>query len=214
MRKPKRCKKDDLNPDIVRARLLYARTNIAKMTRETASEKMGYSNTSALSKMESISSKTGINHKLIHRAAKCYGVSKDYLYGDSDYPERDPQSVEQMAIYSSAKSFAEECFGRLAREIISGAEAGTLVHTVENLCRCFSEVEVAWRRMIELNPTFENQARGGARIAFSIETMKEEITKAKRRIEMVKTTPKRIRQFEAVIEEAGETSQIDFVGFK
>lgn len=199
----------EYNSDIIRARCLYVRVHMMKATPETAAIAMKYRNTSMISKMERMSSKTAINVNYLIRLSRWASVSLDYLFGISDYPERDPQTVEQMAIYRHCESFAKSCFEELSRKIISGAESGTLDFTLHNLCCGFDELEVAINRVVELNPEFDD-LRAGSKLLSSKEAMRKIVNDARKRSDLIKNSKKRLKQFETALDDA--KIQMDLVG--
>lgn len=79
------------------SRLLEAR-NLCNLNQIESSRRLGYQNSSKLAKVENASSGNSIPHWLIARAAKVYGVSIDFLYGESDEWERDISVVQERDI--------------------------------------------------------------------------------------------------------------------
>ena len=62
-------------------RMKHAR-ELVNMTQEYAAEKLGYANSSKLSKIENASDTDNVPNYIIERAATLYDVSVDYLYMD------------------------------------------------------------------------------------------------------------------------------------
>lgn len=180
---------------------------------ETAAKAMGYCNTATISKMERDGSKVPINHNYCHRLAQWAGVSLDFLYGYSEYPERDPQTVEQMAIFNNAKAFTQSYFELFGKLLIGSVEANTLTFEVGKVCEAFKVFEGAWLQLLKLNPSFEEEARGGAKAVSAIELMRKAVNEARQRAEMIKFDNKSVRQLESALSECQHSPQMDFVGF-
>ena len=197
-----------INPDLVRARCLSARL-LAQMSPERAAKKMGYSNTSMISKMEKKTSKTSINHNYIARASLCYGVSVDYLLGLSDYPERDPRSVEQLAIYASVRQFADGFVNSLSEAIIEGAQSHMLSGNLAMLCDDAQALIDAFTRCRELNAKFDDKIKGGATMLKCAEQLTERVKSTRMRLSKAVRDENIIRQFRAVLNDKQE----DFIGF-
>lgn len=86
---------------LIRQRLVHAR-ELNKLNQLMAAERLGYKNSTALSKIEGGTAKVPKN--FLVKAAQCYGVSMDYLMGLSSEPERDPKTAEQHAILNSVRA--------------------------------------------------------------------------------------------------------------
>lgn len=80
---------------IVAKRFVAARL-LSGLNQEEAAERLGFKNSSGLSKIEG--QKASAQRYVVIRASVVYAVSADYLLGLSDFPERDPRTVEKLAI--------------------------------------------------------------------------------------------------------------------
>lgn len=80
---------------VVSKRFVAARL-LSGMNQVEAAERLGFKNSSGLCKIES--GRGTAPRYIIIRAALIYAVSADYLLGLSDFPERDPRTVEKLAI--------------------------------------------------------------------------------------------------------------------
>lgn len=199
--------------DVVRARCVYVRVHIMKVNPDTAAKAMGYRNTSVISKMEKETSKTGINHNYLQRLSEWASVSLDFLYGYSDYPERDPQTVEQLAIFKNAKDFTGKYFEDFGKLLIHSVEANTLSNVLSLTCSQWERFLEAWEKLLKLNPKFYSTAKGGATVVKEVQQMSNQIAQSRRRLEMLKHDSKNVKRLEAALEEAKETAQVDFIGF-
>lgn len=210
-----RNKHNELNANKVRERCLYVRKILMQKSALEAAKAMGYTNSSQVSKMECLSSSTGISHNYIHRLSKWAGVSKDFIYGDSDYPERDPKTVEQMAVFNASREFAETFLEKFSKEIMLGVEQSTVELVLSQLAERCAEFEGKFQRLLELNPKFFNSARGGSNALNAFTALKQERANALNRLRMIRDNHKRkVRHFEAALEESREIGQIDFVGYE
>ena len=79
---------------IVPQRFIAAR-QLSGLNAIEAAERMGFKNSSMLSKIEN--GKAAALPYVIARASLVYAVSSDFLIGLSDFPEKDPATVEQQA---------------------------------------------------------------------------------------------------------------------
>ncbi|MEE3609358.1 hypothetical protein [Avibacterium paragallinarum] len=201
-----------LNPDLIRARCLSARL-LARKSPERAAAEMGYTNTSMISKMERKTSKTAINHNFLARASLCYGVSMDYLLGMSNYPERDPRSVEQLAIYSSVQHYTNQLLEGLTETIVKGASAQVLSMHLSMLCDESAELVDAVNRMRELNPNFDEDIKAGSLVMKQVDKINQRISSTRRRLSKESYDDNILRQFKSVLSDGSE-KQLDLVGYR
>lgn len=205
-------KERKINPAIVRERCLYTRVHLLRVTPCIASEMLGYK-TPQISKMEKKTSKTSINHNYVHALSEAAGVSLDFLYGYSDYPERDPQTVEQIAVYQTAKTFTENALSQFTQILMSSVEVNSLGWRFGKISDAWRELEVSFQKVKELNPEFDDEIRGGARLQKSVEVTSKVIKDAMRHIEMLKKDNTRVKRLGSALADSGIDKQIDFVGF-
>lgn len=210
-----RNKHNELNANKIRERCLYVRKIMMRKSPLDAAREMGYTNSSQVSKMECASSSTGVSHNYIHRLSKWAGVSKDFIYGDSDYPERDPKTVEQMAVFNASRDFANTFLQKFSEEIMKGTGAATLEVALTQLAETCAEFEAKFNRVLELNPKFFQDARGGGNAINAFNALKNARGEAIRRLRMTKEVhQKKVRHFEAALEEAREVGQLDLIGYE
>lgn len=201
-----------LNPDLIRARCLSARL-LARKSAERAAKEMGYSNTSMISKMERKTSKTPINHNFLARASLCYGVSMDYLLGMSNYPERDPRSVEQLAIYNSVQHYTNQVIEDLMETILKGASAQALETHLAILCEESEHLIGAIHRMREINPSFDKKIKAGATVMKCVEQMSQRISITRNRLSKQVRDDNILRQFRSVLADS-DKQQLDLLGYE
>lgn len=205
-------KQKKINPSVVRARCLYTRVHLMKVPPCVAAKMLGYK-TPQISKMEKQSSKTTINHNYVHRLAEVAGVSLDFLYGCSDYPERDAQTIEQVAVYQAAKAFTENALQEFTKILMSSVEVNSLEWRINSIQEAWREFEVSFNKVKELNPNFDDDIRGGARLQKSIEVMSKMIKDTLRHMEMLKKDNTRIKRLESALTDTDIDKQSDYVGF-
>lgn len=146
-----------------------------------AAELLGYRNSAPLSKIEA-----GIAPPppwLYKRASTVYGVSCDYLHCASAYPERDPRTVEQIAIMTAMRESMQKFAQRLSeRAILAAAE---IVPLKSHLIEITNEIHQACEALAsvrEKNPSFDNRTRGGARLLNRMEALHRAAESANRYI--------------------------------
>jgi hypothetical protein len=153
---------------IVGQRLVLAR-EMNGMNQLVASRKLGYATSAPLSKVEA-----GLPAPrwLVPRAARVFGVSTDFLLGLSNYPERDPRSVEQIAILTSVRSLIETNARQLTEAmIVAGQEEVAAAAHAEELCRAVLEVSDALATC-RAHPAFDEDVIGGSRLVRMVESAK------------------------------------------
>ncbi|MGY6771958.1 helix-turn-helix domain-containing protein [Gallibacterium sp. ZY190522] len=166
-----------LNSDVIRQRLFIAR-KLNKMNQSTASRAMGYHNTAMLSKMESISSTTKINLEFLIKAASVYGVSLDYLVGASDYPDREPQTVEHMAYFTSIKAFMEKEIEKFTLAILENVPKQNSIAYLTALINEAVEAVAQFEKVRKINPQFDEELKGGATLVKAIKKLSSTIKKS------------------------------------
>lgn len=153
---------------VVKERCILSRHR-AGYTRKQAAEAMGYAGTAEISKMESATSNTGVNMEYLIRAAMAYGVSLDYLCGLSNYPERDLKSVEQIAIYNSVKAYIDQASHFFLTHILQNVGHIDFKLQAEKASDAIQEIAKSVARIRELNPDFDEEIRGSARLVDLVE---------------------------------------------
>lgn len=82
---------------VIGKRMIEAR-QLCNLTQQEAARRLGYKNSSKLSKIEMASDTNSIPILTLYRASKVYDVSMDFLFGFTDDWERDPTVSQQREI--------------------------------------------------------------------------------------------------------------------
>ena len=130
-----------------------------------AARRLGYATPAPLSKIEAGQPAPAW---LLPRAAAVFGVSSDYLFGISNYPERDSRTVEQIAILRTVRAEIETNARRVSEAMIlaAGDEVAATAHA-EELCGAVLEVSEALANCRE-HPSFDDEVIGGARLVRAV----------------------------------------------
>lgn len=198
----------EVNPDVIRSRCRQARY-MNRMTQDTAAKLLGYKNTATISKMESVSSKTPINLEFLLNASKLYGVSLDYLFGLSDYPERDPQTLEQMAYFSAIKHFITNELDKFTLSIINNIPKYNSIGIAGVLLERLIENAQQVSKLRELNPQFDEDLRGGAKYVKFLEDTDKDIRIAKRFLNNGRCDPEIMRNVSSILDDVKEKQQLE-----
>lgn len=134
-------------------RLREAR-ELCNMTQQTAARRLGYANSSPLSKIEGAVDTVAVSLWVIVRAARLYEVTTDFLLGvESDY-DHDPHAIATrragfylLGAWESARLQDLARIDRLSKEIATVSTAVTV------LSGLVGEVDAALARFRVLNPS-------------------------------------------------------------
>lgn len=162
------------------ARLRQAR-ELCNLSQSAAARRLGYVNSSKLSKIEGATDTNSVPLWLILRAAKAYEVSVDFLFGATDDWEVSARMTQERQV--SAWLFdAWEVARRRDMDTLHSFHnrVEAVEETIGLMSASIMEAHAALQRFIELNPHFEDQ-KGGNRLLHSIEKSKDaaEISKGK-----------------------------------
>lgn len=165
------------------SRMRQAR-EIAGMSQSVAAQRLGYSNSSKLAKVEGGTDTNSVPLWLIIRAARLYEVSIDYLFGESDDWELSARKCQERDVskwvfqaWEVARQRDMDVLKRLNNRLES------MDGSVNSMLATSEELTAAMRRFMELNPEFEENMRGGSRLLVSVERMSEVANGAKARME-------------------------------
>lgn len=148
------------------ARMAEAR-ELCNMSQSTAAQRMGYSNSSKLSKVEGATDTNSVPLWLIVRASRLYDVSLDYLFGESDDWETGlKRGVQGWLLDEWQKARVRDLatMERLHRRV---SAVTTLLPAVASEAERAAE---AIQRFAELNPEFADM-RGSARISAAADNL-------------------------------------------
>jgi transcriptional regulator with XRE-family HTH domain len=167
-------------------RLREAR-ELCNMSQLMAAERLGYSNSSKLAKVENSSDTCSVPLWLIVRAAKLYDVSVDFLFGLSDDWESDPAARNANAIHH----FLLEARAReAAREIEALRRFGSRLDLIETATVELSDA-MDWLfaviiRFWELNKAEFEDMKGGATLVKALEKAEAASRSAKDKLRRLK----------------------------
>lgn len=151
---------------VIGARLAEAR-ELCNMSQSVAAQRLGYSNSSKLSKVEGATDTNSVPLWLIVRASKLYDVSIDFLFGTSDDWETGLKRPVQGWLLDTWQAARVRDLAELEKLHRRVAAVSSLLPAV---------ADEAWRvaeaieRFAELNPEFE-EMRGSARLAAAAENL-------------------------------------------
>lgn len=160
----------DLTPMAIRsvlpARFAAAR-KLSGLNQGDAAVLMGFANSSMLSKIEGGDGSAGIH--VVARASVVYAVSTDFLLGLSDYPEKDPNTVEQVAVMRAVRQTVTE-------------QAAETMNKIGKFAAAIVPVRAHMEAIIKAaGPLYEQFCRAGSGakgMAQSMETMMECVEQA------------------------------------
>ena len=144
------------------------------MSQVMAARRLGYSNPSKLSKIESASDTNSVPLWVIARAAKLYEVSIDFLMGaSSDWEPKRSRSDETVELGWMAA--AMESITRREMLVLRSLHdrLEQLDRLLPGLHACALEVDRTLARVKELNPAAYEDLRAGTAHEFAVEKMLE-----------------------------------------
>lgn len=146
-------------------RLRFARESLCNLSQVEAAKRLGYANSAKLSKIERAADTNSIPLWLIHRAAKVYMVSVDYLFGLSEDWELGPRTAQGREV---AQWVFDEWEAQRRKDLRSfhllSQRQEALAGAVSKALETTEQVHAALRAFIELNPAFEDEMRGSAKL--------------------------------------------------
>jgi len=144
-------------------RMIRAR-ELCGYSQQKAAELLGYANSSKLAKIEAASDTNSVPLWLIPKAAEVYLVSIDFLFGTSDFWQRDPAAAQECQVsqwleahWKQEQEAQDQAFKKLH------AKQAELSATIERTQRRSKENLQQVERVRELNPEFDD-LRGGAKL--------------------------------------------------
>lgn len=153
---------------VIGNRLREAR-ELCNLSQIEAARRLGYANSSGLAKLERATDVRSVPLWVIQRAARIYDVSLDYLFGASD----DWEVGARMTIERETSAWLHEAWERARRRDMDTLRrlhdrVEVLQASVATMLSVANELEAAMARFIELNPTFEEDMPGGAKLLRSV----------------------------------------------
>lgn len=170
--RPRRRLADDAETEkLMRERLIVAR-NLNSLDQKEAAAKLGYKNSSQLSKVES--GDAPLPKSLLRKASLAYGVSSDWLLGLSSEPERDPQIAGQMAVMRAVHAgIVEHTQNVTAVMLRLASDQLPLESQLRTLIDAARRATQSFEKVCRLNATFNDDIRGGASLQHDIDEMIE-----------------------------------------
>jgi transcriptional regulator with XRE-family HTH domain len=143
------------------------------MSQVEVAEKLGFSNSSKISKIEI--GEEPIPFWLAIELAKLYDVSLDYLCGLSNHMERDFESLEYAkrierldSILTANNAFVVKT---VLESTVASSDATIALQSISKIAMSCLE---AYDRVKELNPNFDEETRGGARLDQNLSDLKSQ----------------------------------------
>jgi len=161
---------------IVGQRMIMAR-ELNGLSQKKAAALLGYKNSSKLAKIENASDTCSVPFLKIHEASRVYKVSMDFLYGDSDYWERNPIEAQQKQVeqwlfhhYDNAKNEESKQLDNVFKKVadLEAVVSKSAKRAIENV--------KTLERMIVINPGCEDDLKLLAKLQrLLIETAEEAV---------------------------------------
>lgn len=176
-------------------RLRIARS-CAGMQANIAAQRLGYTNATQISLAEN-GERIPPLHILVEYA-KLYVVPMDFLCGLIDDPVADATETNQGVIANAVADAIKEQFGALVRSISEQASVTIAGYNqdrrdLQATCNIAQQAKSALERVRELNPEFNEDWRGTARLAMHLEGLERIGNQAAQRL----NHEKRIRELSA-----------------
>lgn len=175
----------DVSPKVEQAALvrtigsrLEEARELCNMSQQVAAKRLGYSNSSKLSKVEGATDTNSVPLWLILRAAKLYEVSIDFLFGLTDDWEVGASLGEQSFLLEAWEQARRRDLAALLEVRRRVAEVSKLVPAIAQAAEQVVEVLARFR---EINPGFD-EMRGGARLVAVSEALQQHSRKAARAV--------------------------------
>ncbi|MDQ7981888.1 helix-turn-helix domain-containing protein [Paraburkholderia sp. SARCC-3016] len=170
--RPRRRLADDAETEkLMRERLIVAR-NLNSLDQKEAAAKLGYKNSSQLSKVEN--GEAPLPKSLLRKASLAYGVSADWLLGLSNEPERDPHIAGEMAVMRSVNAAVIEHTQNVTAVMlrIAGDQLPLEAH-LRTLLDSARRATESFEKVCRMNSTFNDDIRGGASLQRDIDDLLE-----------------------------------------
>jgi transcriptional regulator with XRE-family HTH domain len=162
---------DEETEQLMRERLIVAR-NLNGLDQQKAAEKLGYKNSSQLSKVES--GDAPFPKSLLRRAAYAYGVSSDWLLGLSNEPERDSHLASEMAVMRAVRAAVVANTSIVTRQMLDlAAEQMPLSNHLRSVLIATHQALATFDRCCRNDAYFEEEVRGGATLARAMDDLQE-----------------------------------------
>jgi len=186
-------------------RLRIARS-CAGMQANIAAQRLGYTNATQISLAEN-GERIPPLHILL-QYAKLYVVPLDFLCGLIDDPIADATETNQSVIANAVCDAIKEQFGTLVRSISEQASVTIAGYNqdrrdLQATCNIAQQAKAALERVRELNPEFDEDWRGSARLVRHLESLEQIGNQAAQRLDR----EKRLRELAACNISSGELTK-------
>lgn len=202
-----------LEPSTIRARCLYVRKKILKMSEYEAAQLMEYTNTTQISKMESVTSSSAISHNYLLRLAYASGVSLDFLYGRTRVEELAEQGVSQLLLYQQFKDKMHETIEIVAKDLATFSQQEQLGWCIEQIKKQGDQFQSTFQKFLVANHEEFQDLRIGNKLCFDHQQLVESINRANGELERqaLKKSHQLERLQDAIVEEES-SRQLDYIG--
>lgn len=144
------------------------------LDQKQAAAKLGYKNSSQLSKIE-----TGcapLPKSLLRKASLAYGVSADWLLGTSNSPERDPLLAGQMGVLRVVHAAILDHVQNIGAVMLRVAsDQLPLESQLSSLLDYARRPAQSLKKFSQLNPAFDEDMRGSATLKHDIDELSEAV---------------------------------------
>ncbi len=152
---------------------------LCNMSQNVAAKRLGYSNSSKLSKVELATDTNSVPLWLIVRAAAVYEVSIDFLFGITD----DWESGSRMTQERQTSAWLFDTWDKARRRDMEALrklhdKVAAIEEAIAQMVVATGEAGTALERFVELNPAFEDM-KAGSRLTGAIERSVDAANNAK-----------------------------------
>lgn len=143
---------------------------LCNLSQNMAAKRLGYSNSSKLSKIEGATDTNSVPLWLILRASQIYEVSVDFLFGITDDWETGARMTQERNVSGWLFNVFNGEVSKWSKEVRSiNDRIECLTKAVTNLAKAVDEIDSAMSRFAEINKEFKEDMRGGATLIARIE---------------------------------------------
>jgi len=153
-------------------RLRMAR-ELCNMSQSVAAKRLGYANPSKLSKVERATDTLSVPLWLIAKAARVYGVSADFLFGITDSWDGSPLSKSRETNEWLLETWEKQRARDMETLRVFHARMDAIATNEELTCASINNITEALTSFRSLNPSFESDMRGSARLTHAIKRAEE-----------------------------------------
>lgn len=157
---------------IIGARFKAAR-ELCNLSQKEAARRMGYCNSTKLSKVERAADTKSVPLWLILRASQVYEVSVDYLFGLSDDWETGSVKTQERMVSRWLYGHFNQCRNRDIEALKAlNAKLNRISESIYNISNGVNDFFLTVADFRKANPWFDNEARLGARFVNKLDNVK------------------------------------------